>query len=157
MQRSIGFSTRRVAGVLPLLVVFLAMACDPLGPLPGGALSGPVSAVPSDWAFSDEIETVQLETRPEDPYSVNIWGAGLDDGFYIASGQGGEAEWAQHISDNSDVRLRVGEAVYELRATRVDQDSEAREAFLAAVQRKYDWTPDGEDTESAWLYRLDPR
>lgn len=157
MQRTVGSGARQIIGFLMGVAALGAMACGPLGPLPGGQLSGTASPAPADWSFSDEVETVQLETRPEDPYSVNIWGAGLEDGFYIASGQGGDAEWAQHIGDNSDVRLRVGEAVYELRAVRVDQDTQAREAFLAAVKRKYEWTPEADDTENAWLYRLDPR
>ncbi len=32
-----------------------------------------------------------------------------------------------------------------------------REAFLAALERKYDWEPEGDETEQAWLFRLDPR
>jgi hypothetical protein len=116
-----------------------------------------VAAPPADWAASDAVENVQLETRPSDPYSVNVWGAGVGDRFYVAAGQGGDATWAQHIESDPNVRLRVGETLYELRASRVEDDPQARQVFLDAVKRKYDWEPDPDEAEAAWLYRLDPR
>ena len=52
----------------------LALACGPIGPIPGGALRGdPVAEPVQDWSFLDAEHTVQLETRPGDPYSVNVW------------------------------------------------------------------------------------
>ena len=140
-----------------LVFVFGAVACGPMGPIPGGKLSGSVApSAPADWSSSDSVKNVQLETRPSDPYSVNIWGVGIGNSFYVASGRGDENSWAQYVIDDPNVRLRVGETVYELRAVRV-QDDESREAFLNGVARKYDWEPDGEEAENAWLFRLDPR
>ena len=75
---------------LPVLITLLILACGPLGPLPGGELSGSVASAPSDWSFTDEQENVQLETRPSDPYSVNVWGAGVDGSFYVAAGRGAD-------------------------------------------------------------------
>ena len=37
-----------------------------------GALEGEVKASPSDWSFAGDYGFVELETRPEEPYSVNI-------------------------------------------------------------------------------------
>ena len=139
---------------IPLLLV---TACGPIGPIPGGRLSGKeTAAAPTDWSFSDDGEDVQLETRPSDPYSVNIWGAGIGSHFFVASGKGAEAEWAQHIVADPNVRLRVGDTLYDLRAVRVEDDA-SRDQFLAAGKRKYDWQPSGDEAENAWLFRLDPR
>ncbi len=145
----------RVAVLLAFSV--LVLACGPIGPFPGGRLSGSVAAdLPGDWSFADGRDTVQLETRSSSPYSVNLWGAGIGDRFYLASGGGGDARWVRYIAEDPNVRLRVGDTIYELRAVRVADDEE-RERFLAALKRKYDWKPEPEQSEEAWLFRLEPR
>lgn len=128
------------------------LACGPLVMIPGGELTGETQAVPSDWSFSDAVETVQLETRPADPYSVNIWGVGVDGDFYVASGKAGNA-WARHIADDDNVRLRIGDAIYEMRAVR-EESPDARKQFLAAAKQKYDFEPDEDQTSEAVLFRL---
>jgi len=139
-------------------VLMLSVGCGgPVVMIPGGALSGTVQPVPSDWGFSDEFENIQLETRPSDPYSVNLWGVGEGATFYIASGRGLESRWARHIEADSNVRLRLGENIYELRAVRTD-DPKDREEFMAALKAKYDdFEPDEEDAAAAILYRLESR
>lgn len=133
-------------------LVFGLVACDPLVMIPGGELSGETRSVPDDWSFSDAVETVQLETRPEDPYSVNIWGVGVEGDFYIASGKPDNA-WAGHIAVDDRVRLRIDETIYEMRAER-DDTPEARERFLSAAKVKYDFEPDSEEASDAILFRL---
>ena len=56
------------------LVAALVLAgCGPTVVFPGGELRGTVSSgTVSDWSFSDDTSTVQLETRPSSPYSINI-------------------------------------------------------------------------------------
>jgi hypothetical protein len=143
-----------------VLVVGLASVIGCSGPfimLPGGALEGSVQPVPTDWSFSDATENVQLETRPSDPYSVNIWGVGVGDRFFIASGRGAEAAWSQHIAEDPNVRLRIETAIYELRAVPT-QDPADRDVFLAAAKKKYDdFEPSEEDASKAVLYRLEAR
>ncbi len=135
----------------------LVLACGPMGPFPGGRLSGTVAAdLPDDWSFADARDTVQLETRPSAPYSVNLWGAGIGDRFYLASGGGGDARWVGYIAEDPNVRLRVCDTIYELRAVRVDDDAE-RARFLQALKRKYDWEPSTRERENAMLFRLNPR
>lgn len=139
------------------LLALLALGCGPIGPFPGGELSGDVAtAPPTDWSFTDTEMTVQLETRPSKPYSVNLWGVSIGDRFYLASGRGGEANWVGYIADDPNVRLRVGNTIYELRAVRVENETYG-ERFLEALKRKYDWEPSGRERDEAWLFRLDPR
>ena len=141
----------------PTAVAFalLLTACGPLVMIPGGELRGPVLPAPADWGFSDEVDTMQLETRPSDPYSVNVWGVGLGPAFYIASGDA-DSRWASYIAEDSRVRVRVGDDIYELSAIRVIDESEL-DAYLDAVQRKYDFEVEPEQRENATLFRLSPR
>jgi hypothetical protein len=139
--------------ILILLIALSgSLACGPLVMIPGGRLSGTVTPAPGDWSFSDDVETVQLETRPDDPYSVNIWGVAVGDQFYVASGKSDNA-WATHIAADDRVRLRVDESIYELRAVR-DDSADGRERFLAAAKAKYDFEPDPEQTSGAILFKL---
>lgn len=142
--------------IVPLFLLFALVGCDPIVMIPGGQLSGEVTATPDNWAFTNATDTFQLETRPSDPYSVNVWAIALDDWIYVVAGSGMETTWAQHIANDDRVRLRVGEAIYELRASE-DDSQETRDAFLAAAKTKYDFDSEGEDVEEAMLFRLGPR
>jgi hypothetical protein len=140
------------------LLLLLVLGCGgPLVMIPGGELSGTVEPVPRDWSFSDDVENIQLETRPGNPYSVNLWGAGIGSDFYVASGRGLESAWAQHIEADPDVRLRIGDVVYEMRAIRSDDPAD-RQRFLAAAEKKYDrFEANDEDVTKAIVYRLEAR
>ncbi len=139
-----------------LAIVVLALlglpACGPLIMIPGGELSGEVRSAPSDWSFSDAVKIVQLETRPADPYSVNIYGVAVGPDFYVAASKP-DNQWVQHIPDDDSIRLRIGKAIYELRAVR-DDSPEARERFLAAMKRKYGYEPKEGETYDSILFRL---
>ena len=140
-----------------VVVLAFVLGCGPLVMVPGGELSGTVKPVPSDWSFTDAVDTVQLETRPEDPYSVNVWGVAAGDAFYIASGRGESATWAKHIAADPRVRLRVGEDLYELSAVRTADEGEL-DAFIAAAKKKYEYfEPDERQRREAILFRLEPR
>jgi hypothetical protein len=138
--------------VIFFLTLFSLLACDPVVMIPGGRLSGETKSVPADWSFSDEVETVQLETRPAKPYSVNIWGVASGEDFFIASGKA-ENAWAAHIAEDDRVRLRIDGTIYEMRALR-DDSAEGRERFLVAAKAKYDFEPDPEQASDAILFRL---
>ena len=142
---------------LPLLVILtalLALACDPIVMIPGGALSGSERPVPDDWAFTDEVDTVQLETRPGAPYSVNIWCVAIEGALYVGGSR--ESAWTQHAVADSDVRLRVGDDLYPLRATEATSDAEA-DAFIKAAFAKYETEIDPALRAEAILLRLEPR
>jgi len=148
----------RIRCALALLAALVTLACGPIGPIPGGRLSGELeTTVPSDWSFTDAHDTVQLETGGADPYSVNVWATAMRGDLYIAAGSGAESRWARNIEADPKVRLRVEGGVYELRAVRVPLTPEIERDFLAAVQAKYDFERDPEDEDDAWLYRMEAR
>ena len=138
-----------------IVVIVALTGCDPMGPLPGGALAGEVNTLPDDWAMVEEIETVQLETNPDDPYSVNLWVVSLDSGLYIAAG-GGETRWSKQISIDPEVRLRINHKIYELRASSVDNNEELEEVRRAYLD-KYAMESDSAQFNDSRVFRLDRR
>jgi hypothetical protein len=142
--------------ILALFLLTLLTACgDPLLILPGGALSGEPTAVPADWSAVAAVETIQVEFRPQDPYSHNIWGVGLDRDLYIATGADG-TRWTPFIAADPDVRVRVGTALYDLTAVAVT-DAAERVRVADAYLKKYDLDADDNWVTGALIYRLDRR
>ncbi len=148
-------ATAVVTGLMLVLIGLMLVGCSPFVTIPGGELSGSLEPTPSDWSFSDAVETVQLETRPGDPYSVNVWGVGVGSTFYLAAGDA-QSRWARNIDRDPLVRLKIGEGIYELRASRTDNLAEM-DAFLAGAKKKYDFEPNEEQRANASLFRLEPR
>ena len=90
-----------------LLLVFSLSGCNgPFALLPGGRLDGEVEPVPSAWAFAGDYGIAQLETRPEEPYSVNIAYTVMEGHLYINAGDT-ETQWVKNMTVNPEVRLRV--------------------------------------------------
>lgn len=136
----------------------------PLGPFPGPELAGPVvEEAVEDWSPVDAVKVVQVETRPEDPYSVSTWLTRVDDGIYVFAGDD-ESPWVRNIGEDPRVRIRIEGRIHERRAVRV-ADLETKRAFLTAMKSKYegDFGFDPEFWQRAWdtgefvLFRMQPR
>lgn len=148
----------RTSGSLVLALLLTASFAGCGGPfvlLPGGALEGTTAPAPENWSFTDDIDTVQLETRPAEPYSVNIWMVALDDAAYVHAGAN-RAKWVENIESDPNVRMRVGESIYELTASRVETQQEF-DRFSDAYDEKYGRRPRNPSAVEAYLFRLDPR
>ena len=118
----------------------LAACGGPLGPLAGGELTGETAEPPAQWGTVPE--TIQLELRPEAPYSVNLWSVSTGPHLYVATDPDGST-WASLVQADDRVRVRVAGTVYLLRAV-VVQDADERERVVDAYLRKYGES-DGED------------
>ena len=115
-------------------VVFVLAACGgPLGPLAGGELSGQTAEPPAQW--NAVPETIQLEVRPDDPYSVNLWSVSIGPHLYVATDPDGST-WNTLVQADAHVRARIAGTVYPLRAV-VVQDADERERVTVAYLRKY--------------------
>jgi hypothetical protein len=130
------------AGVLVLAL--LVAAC---GPIPGGRLAGEVAAAPSDWsAVVPDKRFCEIEARPADPHSIQLECFRYEGGLYVQSHRWALASWWPVTSwaavwiAHPDVRVRVGDTLYELRAARVVEPGE-RAAVLR--HRGYVPPPDG--------------
>ena len=144
------------AAMLGVFCAVLLGACEPVFIFAGGELSGTDEAHPESWDFAAEVDTVQIETRPGDPYSVNVWGVGVGADFYVAASDGPEARWAQAIEADGNVRLKVAGRVFPLAAERVE-GAEELARVVDAYAAKYDVDRDQSFVDAAWVYRLDPR
>lgn len=138
-----------------ILTASIAGCGGPFVLLPGGALEGPTAEVPVDWSFTDAVDTVQLETRAADPYSVNIWVIALSDHLYVHAGDNRSA-WVENLEADPNVRLCVGESIYELAASRVEGQEEF-DRFSDAYEKKYGRRPGNESVAEAYLFRLGAR
>ena len=138
--------------IVAMLVLPCFLACGPTLLLPGGALSGTSSPPPSDWAWTDEVSTIQLETRPEDPYSVNLWAVGIDQKLYVHAGANYSA-WVENLEGDSTVRVRIDGKIYQLAASRV-KDQKEFDIFSDAYESKYGTRPRNENVDEAYLFYL---
>ena len=142
-----------------LLVIALALvlgACE--GPqvfFAGGELSGEIAAPPETWQLAEDTGLAQLETRPEDPYSINLAYVQLNGRLYIYAGDT-RTNWVQHIELNPLVRFRVDDTIYPVRAERVTDDGEITE-FAAQWAGRSVFQRDPMQFDEIWLYRLSPR
>ena len=124
---------------------------EPFVTIPGGELAGQVLNPPEAW--TDVPDTIQLETRPEDPYSINIWSVGVGPDLYVATGADGTA-WTEFIERDPNVRVRFGVDLYQLQARVVDA-ADAREQVVRAYADKYDVDPSNGWVAEGMIIRLD--
>jgi hypothetical protein len=116
-------------------------------------IEGPVA----DWSFIDDFETIAVETRPDDPYSVTTWCFTHGGYLYVPSREPREKKWVAYIAEDDRVRLKIGEQIYERRAVRVT-DEAVIEAIVPTVIEKYELElPPEDERPEVWFFRMDPR
>ena len=137
-----------------LLPLAFALAC---GPIPGGRLSGKITEPPPAWknVLDGGHGFCEIESRPADPHSIQLDCFIYEDALYAQSHRWALApwwpveSWAAIWIANPDVKVRIGDAIYELTAVQVQERAE-RDAILRL--RGYDPPPEG-----IVVFRFDPR
>jgi hypothetical protein len=150
--------TRAARARIGLAVVGMALlACDPIGPIAGGRLSGePASGPVSDWSFVEPARTIQIETRPDDPHSVTVWCVAHQGRLYIPSRHPERKRWVKNLLETPRVRVRVDGRLYDGVAVRVTDATEL-EGVVPALLRKYEIEPrEAEKERDVWIFRIDP-
>ena len=142
-----------VRAFFAMFAMLVAAGCEPTFVFAGGELSGTERPLPSDWGFTEDFGTVQIETRPTDPYSVNVWGVSIDRYFYVAASDASDAAWARAIEAEPQVRLRVGDDIYSLLAKRTEDPQELADVTDAYID-KYGGERDRSFIQHAWVFRL---
>lgn len=139
MSRNVRTPHRARAARRLLCAVFLLLpGCGgPFLVFPGGELSGEVVEEPvEDWSFADDT-FMDLEVRPEDPYSVELNYVVEDGKLYIDPAEG--RRWFDYLREDPRVRVRFGDRIYAGTAVKVGDPGEI-EGF----------PPD------RYVYRIDP-
>ncbi len=120
-------------------IAALSACIDPSDRRPGTRLSGEsVRELPTDWAFSDVYKEIAIEVRTPYwiPHSVTIWSASLDGVLYVGARDPETKRWPAWVDRDPDVRLGIGENVYEVRLVPLDEAA-ALERVRAAYAAKY--------------------
>lgn len=128
-----------------LSALFLAVAlavlsgCEPSDRTPGLWLRGETVAVPADWSFTDGYREIFVEvTTPwRMPHSVTIWCGQVDGDLYIGARDPATKKWPGWVADEPNVRLKIGEDIYEVVLQQLD-DADTLTAVRAAYAAKYD-------------------
>lgn len=157
---------KKIAGYLGLFLVLVILVLgtaflfrtDPIAIIPGKRLSGEEKNYPVDWAFSNEHMTIAVESRPDDPHSVTTLCFIHEGNLYVTAQSGSTKKWTQYVSNNPLVRIKIGEDVYPVRATRVLDIG--IEDVAASVAHKYTQFADRDPDESpkdVWLFLISQR
>ena len=136
------------------LSLAVSLAC---GPIPGGSLSGHLAAPPAAWGsvLEDDHGFCEIESRPADPHSIQLDCFIHENALYAQSHRWALApwwpveSWAGIWIEHPDVKVRIGDAIYELTAVRVG-DGDERDAILRL--RGYD-----PPVEGIVVFRFEPR
>lgn len=115
-----------------------------------------MTAPVDDWSFASGEERLQIETRPDDPYSVNVWFVSHGSRLWVASVGGDVSGWGEMMIADPRVRLRIDGKLYERKAERVTDQAEIDEVVVL-YKTKYDYERDPKEEGQAVLFRMDPR
>jgi hypothetical protein len=136
---------------LALCLTLLSSCSDPIVMIPGKVLSGKELLPPQIW--ENIPDTIQVETNLADSYSINIWGVGIAEDLYIATGEDG-TKWSDFIDQSPNVRVRIDKDIYQLTAALITEKVE-REKVTAAYITKYDVDKDDNWLRTGLIFRLD--
>ena len=137
-----------------LCIALLATSCQPKDVRPGTWIRGePVEIHIADWAFTNDIEEIFIETRPWYlvPHSTTIWCVELDGRLYIGSYGDEKKAWERNITRNPDAKIAVAGRTYEVTATPVI-DPEVAASLVTCYARKYDIADVFGDEMPEWRY-----
>ena len=138
---------RNIALVAALLSLSALMsACEPQDRRPGLWLSGETPITPADWSFVNDTQEVFLETHPwyGIAHSVTVVVAEAGGKVFVPSIYDedlpfpGTKRWNAIIAADPNVRLKVGDGIYEMTARLAADDEEHQQGF-AALAAKYDF------------------
>ena len=146
------------------------LGIEPQDRRPGTRLAGVVTPLPDDWSVTESAQEVHLETYPwfGIPFSVTTVLAWSGDDLYIPSIYAEPAQfpgskfWNKVVAANPNVRLRVGDALYELRIENTATEADYLDGVDALAEKYEFWEtqraelqPPGERRFA--ILRLSPR
>lgn len=159
-SRHTGTFLRSVAyGALAGCLVVALGACQPSGRTPGQWLRGEVTAVPEDWAFTDDHQEISIEVSTPYfvPHSVTIWCAHVDGRLYVAAREPESKNWVGWMESNRDVRLKIGDMVYAVATADLTDETTLNQVRFAYAE-KYDLPqPEAGKAQNVRYWAIVPR
>ena len=158
MKRAAKYAGLGLCIVVVGLGIAFVFRTDPIAIIPGKRLSGEEQPYPADWAFSNEHMTIAVESRPGDPHSVTTICFIHEGNLYVPAQSGSTKKWPQYVLEDPRVRLKIGDAVYPARATRVTNIGP--EEITPSAASKYTAFADrepGEGPQDVWLFVISQR
>jgi hypothetical protein len=124
-----------------LLVVLRITGFGPHDRIPGLWLKGNVVSTPvTDWSFTENIPVIQIQTQTWYllPHSVNINCLVYNSQLYLVSvfPAGTTHGWNDNVMRNPNVRLKIGDQIYD-RTLSLVADAAEQEGLLQARHKKY--------------------
>lgn len=139
---------------LVVICVPVVMGFGPCGPIAGTQLSEPeVSKRISDFRFVQDVNHCALEVTDEKPHSVtvNCWAVGKQ--LFVGCQDCDGKQWSTVIEKTKHARVRIGEKVYPVKATRMKDPVAIQRAWNFRLQ-KYDEGEPGPVPQGYWLYHM---
>ena len=120
-----------------LLTLALLTACiAPVDRRPGLWLPGEVAPFPSDWSFAKEYPLIAIEVRT--PYllrhSVTIVQGTFEGDLVVGARDPATKNWPAWGDDDPEVRLGIGDRVYEARLMPVTDEAEIDQIKRRALE-----------------------
>lgn len=140
----------KTALVLSIFLSALTACGQPLLVIPGGRLSGEPAAENVDWR--NLPNTIQVELRPNDPYSINLRIVAIDQDLFIGTANA-NSKWAREVVTNPLVRISVDNKIYALEAYAVN-DTERRSQILQVYKEKYGLNTNKQKIQQMLLFEL---
>jgi hypothetical protein len=142
------------------LATVLSLVClgfGPCGRIPGTRLSGEEVTQPvTDWSFVEQIPLCQIEVRPSDPYSINAVCFPVGRELFVGCMHCAGKRWPTYLQSDPQLRVKLGDRVYPLQATRMT-DPTVIQAAWEERSRRHLTGPPPPVPEDYWLFRFAPR
>ncbi len=143
-------------GIAVVAALTLYFVC-PCSRLPGGYLLGPEVTQPvEDWSFANQVPLCQVEVRAVVPHSVNLNCMASAGRLYLSCANCADKHWSRAALERPAARLRIGEAVYPVMLTRVEDRTELDAAWRARAT-KLGATTVPPRAEGWWSFRATTR
>ena len=151
--------------LLPFLAVVLILGLayifrtDPIMMISGKSLSGDELVYPENWLFTNEYQTIKVETNPENPHSVTTLCFVREGKLIIPAQEGHTKQWPQYALEDNRARIKVGDHIYPVRLTLVEKDAKINEIGQFLAIKFPDRTPPepGEEPKNIWLFEVSQR
>lgn len=152
LARRLAVASGVVIAAVAALLVAAPFADGPIGPMPGGALSGELTTGRPPWEAVGDLVTIEI--RPERPWSLNAYAIPHDGELYVPSFFAARRRWVAVAMADPRARVRIDGRLDPRRIERVD-DPALRAALASALAARHGFDPGGVVAQgTTWFFRL---